>query len=188
MNRLKATFALGIVLLVGGYGLLVYTRNHEATINVAPDVSSAVQLQHSASVIEGDPVRLQIPSLHMDLAVIKGYYSARTKQWTLTNDKVQYATITPKPNSESGDTFLYGHYRREVFANLHTIPTSAIAMVKTSNGHTFYYRLDNVKVVSPQQSASIFNYRGKPLLTLQTCTGLFYQNRQLFTFRFYKVV
>jgi hypothetical protein len=30
--------------------------------------------------------------------------------------------------------------------------------------------------------ATLFEYKGKPILTIQTCSGVWYQNRQLFTF------
>jgi LPXTG-site transpeptidase (sortase) family protein len=183
MKRLVMIFLIGLVLFVGGFSLLtVYVRGHQAVTTVVPNVSAAAQITHSPNVIDGQPVRFQVPSLGMNLAVIPGYYDTKTGQWTLTRDKVQYAAITPEPNNESGNTFLYGHYRQQVFARLHLIKPGSEAIVTTSNNHVFYYKLRNVSVVNPNDSASIFNYSGKPILTVQTCTGLFFQNRQLFTF------
>jgi hypothetical protein len=123
----------------------------------------------------------------MDLPIIPGYYDKQTQKWTLTLNEVQYATITPEPNDVAGNTFLYGHYRQAVFARLHTIPANAQAIVKTSNGHIFYYQLSGIRVTNPGDD-SVFTYRGAPILTIQTCTGLFFQNRQFFTFSLQKVV
>ncbi|HET8708704.1 MAG TPA: class F sortase [Candidatus Saccharimonadales bacterium] len=190
LNRKFLIVSLGAALLAGGLiMLLILYRSQANSIIANPNVlANAAPVKHSPAAISGDPVSIQIPSLGTDLKVTPGVYDAQTQQWTLTLDKVQYATMTPKPNNESGNTFMYGHYRRNVFANLHTIKMGAQAVVKTSNGHTFYYHLTGAKVVNPQDSAEVFNYRGKPMLTVQTCTGLFFQNRQLFFFQFDKVV
>jgi LPXTG-site transpeptidase (sortase) family protein len=110
-----------------------------------------------------------------------------TKTWTLSLSKVQYAVTTPEPNTTGGNTFIYGHYRKGVFATLHTIQAGAQAVVKTSNGHSFYYQLASERVTNPSDT-SLFNYQGKPILTIQTCSGLFFQNRQLFTFDLVRAV
>lgn len=180
---------LGVVLLVGGAALLLDIYRSRATSMVAaPSISTTtVAKKPSASAIAGNPVNLQIPSLAMNLSIIPGVYNAKTGEWTLSLDKVQYATVTPEPNNQSGATFLYGHYRSEVFARLHTIKPGSEAIVTTDNGHIFTYKLNGVQVVSPSDSAQVFNYSGKPILIIQTCTGLFFQNRQLFYFDLEKV-
>lgn len=189
LNRKLLVISFGTALLAGGMIMLVMLYRTQANSIVAnPNVlAHATPIKHTPEVISGDPVSIQIPSLGTDLNVTPGVYDPQTQQWTLTLDKVQYATMTPKPNNESGNTFMYGHYRSNVFASLHTIKMGAQAVVKTENGHTFYYHLTGAKVVKPSDSADIFNYRGKPMLTVQTCTGLFFQNRQLFFFQFDKV-
>lgn len=186
----KVIVLLGVVLLIGGTALLVsIIRSRETSRVAAPSITNAAKpAVASPTAVTGDPVRLQIPSLKMDLSIIPGYYNAKTQQWTLTTDKVQYATLTPKPNNENGNTFLYGHYRSEVFARLHTIKPQSEAIITTANGHTFTYKLNGVKVVNPEESAEVLDYQGKPILTIQTCTGLFFQNRQLFIFDLEKVV
>jgi LPXTG-site transpeptidase (sortase) family protein len=140
------------------------------------------QLKAKPNIIEGQPSQLIIPSLGMNLPIIPGYYDKQTKTWTLTLSEVQYATVTPPPNNQSGNTFLYGHYRPEVFARLHTIGANAQAIVKTNNNHTFYYVLNNIRTTSPDDDSVFAVYKGSPILTIQTCTGIFFQNRQFFTF------
>lgn len=187
MKRYKLALSLGILLIIIGSLLAIAIIRSQNTSIVTPGaVTSTQKVAPKPNVIEGQPTELDIPSLGMDLPIIPGVYNPRTKTWTLTLNKVQYANITPQPNNQSGDTFLYGHYRSEVFARLHTILPQSLAVVKTNNGHSFYYQLASVKVTNPNDT-SIFSYEGKPMLTIQTCTGLFFQNRQLFSFNLVRV-
>jgi LPXTG-site transpeptidase (sortase) family protein len=193
MKKRLSTFSIfttGTLLLAVGLVLLIsIIRSRESSIVASPLASPATHQAAAAtkatvppSAVQGNPVHLSIPSLNISLAVIPGIYNSNTQTWTLTTNKAQYATISPEPNDQSGDTFIYGHYRKEVFASLHTIKANAEAVVTTDNGHTFTYTLTDVRVVSPEDAAAVFNYKGGPMLTIQTCTGLFYQNRQLFDF------
>lgn len=131
--------------------------------------------------ISGEPVRIILPSLDIDLKVIPGYYYPKSQSWTLTRDYAQFAEISTKPNDKKGMTFIYGHYRRGVFIALPKIKPGAVAIVKTQNGHTFTYIFRASTVLDPTDT-SVFKYQGKPILVLQTCTGVHFQNRQLFVF------
>ena len=192
MRQIKLHFIIGLALMVVGGLLLIQIIRDQRSSLVAPGPLTVNALHQSTtsnggSVTKGEPSELVLPSLGLDLQVIPGVYNTTIKTWTLSLDKVQYATITPEPNTAGGNTFIYGHYRKEVFATLHTIQPGAQAVVKTSNGHSFYYRLASERVTSPSDT-SVFNYKGKPILTIQTCTGLFFQNRQLFTFDLVRAV
>lgn len=149
--------------------------------------TSQIAAKPGPNVISGNPVHIDIPSLNLSLPVIPGYYNAQTHAWTLTTDKVQYAVITPLPNNAGGNTFLYGHYRWGLFASLHVIKPGAEVSITTDNGHVFMYRFISSRETSPYDD-SLFKYQGKPILTIQTCSGLFFQNRQLFTFDLERVV
>ena len=94
--------------------------------------------------------------------------------------------MTRKPNDKSGMTFIYAHYRKGVFYKLPKIKEGETAKVVTENGYTFTYRFRASSVVPPQDT-SIFDYKGKPILILQTCTGVKFENRQLFVFDLIKV-
>ena len=193
MKRLSLGILIGSILLITSSVLLIgIIRSHDSNLVITPPKNQqSVKISSSETnkpAISGEPVALSIPSLNLNLPVIPGYYDAKNQTWTLTTNKVQYAVITPEPNNISGNTFIYGHDRSNLFASLHTIKPNAEATVTTDNGHTFYYQLSSVRVVNPNDSASVFNYQGSPILTLQTCTGLFYQNRQLFTFNLERVV
>lgn len=177
------SLALGFAVLTP----LLYYRFHEKQALARPITANvpAVAPRPSAKpeVITGKPVRLVIPSLNMDLTVADGVYNAKTGAWTLSNDKVHYALPTKQPNNEAGNTLIYGHYRKEVFARLHNIAEGEKVVVETDNGYRFTYTFLRKEVVDPADT-SVFNYDGAPQLTLQTCTGAFMQHRQLFFFSF----
>jgi LPXTG-site transpeptidase (sortase) family protein len=177
------SLALGIAVLTP----LFYYRFNEkqamagpATVNV-PAVAPLPSAK--PEVITGKPVRLVIPSLHMELAITDGAYNAKTGAWTLSNDKAHYALPTMQPNNEAGNTLIYGHYRKEVFSRLHKITEGQQAIIETDNGYRFTYTFNRTETVDPADT-SVFTYDGVPRLTLQTCTGAFMQHRQLFYFSF----
>jgi sortase (surface protein transpeptidase) len=177
----KLHLCIGVVLILIGLALF-WLRTSNSLVHTQPVAPVTANVWSAKpDTISGTPVELQLPSLGLDLQVINGAYNPTTKTWTLTSDKVQYAVITPPPNNTSGDTFIYGHYRSGVLATLHTIKPGAQAVVVTANGHTFTYTFTGSRVTDPSDT-SVFSYQGAPILTIQTCTGLFFQNRQLFTF------
>lgn len=188
MKRLLIEALIGIILIAGGWFLWNLRLDNEVT-NAEPALPNTTQPAKAPAqaTISGEPSELIIPSMGKSWPIINGYYNTSTKQWTLTLSEVQYATITPPPNNASGNTFLYGHYRPEVFDLLHEIKIGAEAIVTTTNGYTFTYQLTKIEVVSPSDD-SLFQYQGPPILTIQTCTGLFFQNRQLFIFKLTGVV
>jgi LPXTG-site transpeptidase (sortase) family protein len=135
--------------------------------------------------VSGHPKQISIPSLNIKLPVIDGTYNTSSRQWTLTLDKAQFATVSPKPNNISGSTFIYGHYRREVFASLHNIKPGSKAVITTDNGYKFIYKFEQTYATSPDDM-SVFDYEGAPILTVQTCSGTWFQNRQMYLFEFVK--
>lgn len=152
--------------------------HHTATVAVQP-----LKLQPSATLITGTPVEISIPSLKMDLQVIPGVYNQKSGQWTLTDDKAQFAEPSVTPNNETGNTLIYGHYRPQVFAYLHHIQPGAQAVITTVNGYKFTYTYQTTQAFDPTDT-SIFTYQGVPRLTIQTCSGSFMQNRQMYYFQY----
>lgn len=185
----KILIASAITTVIGATGFLpgayYWYRDRQLKSVVPAQVSAEPLPAPTRKVISGQPIRLSIPSLSIDLTVAEGAYNQQTKEWTLSTDKAHYADITPQPNDYLGNTLIYGHYRPEVFAYLHNIQPGAQVTVHTQNGYKFVYKYRDNKVTDPSDT-SLFDYRGKPILTLQTCTGAWMQNRQLFTFDFVK--
>ncbi len=187
MKKLLLSAAGGISLILIGlifsYQPFMQRRSEKAVPTATtPFVATASASTTKGDYIEGRPVRIVIPSLHIDLQVVNGYYNSKKQTWTLTKDKAQYAVMTPQANTAGGNTFIYGHRNKYVFGQLSKIKTGAEVMVYTENNHRFTYRFNGAIETNPSDN-SLFTYRGAPpKLTVQTCSGAFNQNRQLFTF------
>lgn len=144
---------------------------------------SPVKPNPSVNLVTGKPVSIAIPSLQMNLQIIDGVYKQSTGQWTLTLDKAQFALPSAQPNNQSGNTLIYGHYRKAVFAYLHLIQPGAQATLTTANGYQFTYTYQSSQAFDPTDT-SIFAYDGPPRLTIQTCSGTFFQHRQMYYFQY----
>ena len=196
MKKSTALLITGSCLVVAGgaFGytpLMNYWQDKEVgqvlTVPFSTAASAAAPtVELPAQVISGKPVRIQMSSLQIDLAVADGRYDAKDQTWTLSKDKAQYALNTPLANNAEGNTFIYGHNRKGVFKTLNRIKPGDKAVVTTDNGHQFTYTFRAAYETSPSDD-SLFQYHGAPILTVQTCSGLWYQNRQLFTFNFESV-
>jgi hypothetical protein len=137
--------------------------------------------------VTGFPVSISIPGPRPDLdmsnSIIPGYYDKATGAWTLTDDDAQFATISSKPNNISGNTFIYGHYRPNVFAYLHLITPGTIATITTNNGYQFSYKFVDSYAVQPTDT-EVLSTSISPVLTIQTCSGTFMQNRSMYVFSY----
>jgi len=175
-----------ITLGVAGVAPMAYfSMRNKATVAQAATIAKlpavAPKPAPQPSLVTGKPVHLTIPSLNMNLDVADGVYNQANGTWTLSSDKAHYALPTTQPNNEAGNTLIYGHYRPQVFARLHTITSGAQVFIDTDNGYRFVYTFQKAETIDPSDT-SIFSYEGKPRLTIQTCTGIWMQNRQFFYF------
>ncbi|SRR5258708_21980492 len=141
----------------------------------------------SLNIITGKPAKLKIPIANINLNVMDGDFNKTSKTWTLSPDKALFATVSNLPNNKNGNTLIYGHNTNAVFYGTYKLATGDEAFLETDNGHTFIYKLTNSEIVKPTD-LSVFNYVGKPRLTLQTCSGIFSENRKLFYFDLVKVI
>lgn len=180
--------AVALLLVLGGQSGVFKREKATANTFVSEVPSQSPQEKRSSdfTIISGKPTALTIPDLAIDLAVKDGVYDTNAKTWSLSTDAAHYALITPEPNNMGGNTFIYGHNRKNIFSKLGTIKAGTKAYVKTDNGNTFTYVFRKSIETTPYDD-TLFHYVGTPILTLQTCSGLWYQNRQLFTFDFVEV-
>ena len=183
MKVKKAILIFGLCLCsLGLSGLLMIAYyNHRSSALPAGTAQKTEVVIAKPETISGKPVELIVPSLGIKLAVADGVYNPKTGAWTLSRDKAHFALLSLPPNNQEGNTVIYGHYRPEVFASLKKIQPGGEAIVRTENGYNFFYKFDQ-SVTVPPTDTSVFTYKGKPQLTLQTCTGVFMQDRQLFGF------
>ncbi len=180
---------IGFTCIIGGSAIILpslYYQNKSSAGTTVPLEIKTVALHEQQRIIQtGKPVRLVIPTVNIDLSVIDGVYDESAQVWNVSNDSAHFATITTQPNDFDGNTFIYGHLRESVFYRLPKTVIGAEAVVYTDNDLVFHYTLTAVSETNPQDvSALLAPQEQKPILTLQTCSGAWYQNRQLFTFDF----
>lgn len=183
------TFFIALGLIIGGLVWLNVSRGQHSLSKPQPlsqVLNNNKPKDDGQPLIGGTPVHISIPSVAIDLKIIPGYYYPATKSWTLSLNDAQYATMTAEANNKQGGTFIYAHYRKGVFYTLHKVLPGAEAVITTDTGHSFTYTFSSSTITTPENT-SLFNYKGKPILILQTCTGQWYQNRQLFVFNLTKV-
>lgn len=129
------------------------------------------------------PTHIDITSVGLSVDVEPGYYNYSNKTWTLSNSKASFITVTSVPNGKSGNTYIYGHNRAGIFARLNNITVGDEAVVTNSVGKKFTYSLVKIQDIKPS-NVSYLTDSQKPILTLQTCSGFWSQNRRLFIFDF----
>ena len=181
----------GLFITIAGAAIVlpgIYYRQQASAGAVIPIVINKDPLPVAPEIKSGYPVRLVVPSAEIDISVTDGIYNESGKTWNVSNDRAHFAGVTNEPNNHSGNTFIYGHNRPEVFYRL---PKKTIigekALIYTDNGLVFTYTLREISETNPQDVTSLSTVQEKPVLTLQTCSGAYFQNRQLFTFDFVSV-
>lgn len=182
-SGIVAGLILVVVGAVIGGSLLFY--NWQTQYVDAQQAAAALKNNPAPTIrtpaISGVPIRVQVPSVSVDASVIPGYYFPANQSWTLTSNKAQWGVMTAEANNKQGVTFIYAHDLKNLFAPLSGVNPGDTASVLTANGHTFTYSLRTTITVTPDNT-NLFSYQGKPILVLQTCSGVWYQNRQLFIF------
>ncbi len=174
--------AIAIHLLsVGG---LVYAR--QAPDSASAPVSLPAESSFPVSTISGIPTEISVPSVNIQLSVLPGVYDKTTDEWTLSGYNAHFATVTRPANNGGGNTFIYGHNNNDVFGPMKKIAPGAEARIITDVGNVFYYSLVGSKTVEPSD-VSVFTYTGAPILTIQTCTGIWHEQRELYTFKLERV-
>lgn len=170
------------VVLMGVSAWLDATKAKQATAVTEKLTPSIVMTAADADkIVAGYPKSIAIPSQNISLDISEGTFNQNTGEWTLSNDKAHFAVISRTANNHSGNTFIYGHNSDKVFKRLGSIKEGDTAEVLTDNGYKFVYKYRTSVEVSPRDT-SIFSYEGPAILTLQTCSGSWDQNRQLLTF------
>lgn len=137
----------------------------------------------------GKPVKLFVPKISLEIRVMEGHYSESDGSWTLRDGKIEtyFAMPSALANDVGGNTIIYGHSNKHVFSPLVNLVAGDIAEVHTDNGHIFRYTFEDKMNVAPDDT-SIFTLEGSPQLILQTCTGNWYEQRGLYSFRLTETV
>ena len=137
--------------------------------------------------ITGNPVRLEIPAVGIDLPIVDGEYDSASDTWTLSTTAVHIATMTAPINDQAGQTLIYGHNNRDLLAPTRDIAADDMLIIHTDNDLIFRYAYTGDEVVDPTDTSLFDQDPDKPHITLLTCEGLFYEQRRLMSFVFLEV-
>lgn len=117
-QRLAFAGIISFCLTFGAIGAMLWSPTLSVpSINtgVYPAQHTPVKQKTAHKVISGKPIRIELPDSSISLDIINGGYDQKTKSWTLSDDKAMFATVSPQPNNNSGQTFIYGHGTDSVF-------------------------------------------------------------------------
>lgn len=131
--------------------------------------------------VAGQPVRLVVPGVQLDLQVALGSYNPQVGDWTDSITKAHYADTSVPANDSNGTTLIYAHARSELFSRLTSLEQGDEAIVYTKNKHVLRYKFQSLKEVAPSDM-SVFTEKGPPTLVLQTCSGPWNTYRALYSF------
>ncbi len=134
------------------------------------------------------PVNIALPRLGINLKVNDGHYDSRTRQWTLSMDKVYYAAdATSALSNKKSNTLIYGHVTADLLKPTKNLVKGDQLLIKGDNGKLFEYYYANDDYANPTDTNILNLPAGKPEVRLMTCDGTFFQYRRIMTFRLLKV-
>jgi len=124
------------------------------------------------------PVKIEINSQAIDLAVVNGEYSHATGKWEISETSAFFAVASASPNSTSGNTLIYAHNRSNLFAKTVDLAIGDEIVVTTNSRKLYKYLVTGAEDVDPKNT-TILSYQGRPQLTLLTCSGAADSTRRL---------
>jgi LPXTG-site transpeptidase (sortase) family protein len=188
----KARFYSSVTLLYGLtllFAFFAFKPAAASSTNLAASTSLPVELvkaQPAKQILSGKPVRIVIPGVGIDLPVEEGRYNEIDGTWSLSGYHAQFAMMSPMANNSEGNTFVYGHNNKYVFGPIKKITPGSSAQIYTDNGRIFSYIYESTYAVTPDNT-SVLDYQGPSILTVQTCSGAWNEQRQMYIFKFDKV-
>lgn len=170
--------------LLGSQYIIQFAKSASAQGPSVQPVTQTAQLASQPALVRTAlPVSMSVPAVGVLVDVEPGTYNRVDQTWSLSDTKASFATVTSVPNAQSGNTFIYGHNRANIFAKLNNAKSGDKAYVTAADGVVFVYSLTSTRDAQPTD-VSLFEYDGTPILTLQTCSGFWDQYRRLFTFTY----
>lgn len=174
----SALYALTLFFGVRAFDIQLFNTAPPAALAQAPAPRPP---KPEIKVIAGKPNRILIPRLGTDLPVTDGNYDPQKKTWTLSDNHAHYAVPSMLPNDREGNTLIYGHKYDWVFGGLKNLQPGDTMQLFGDNGHVFTYVYQSTVALKPDDN-TVFRYDGKPSVSVQTCSGRWNENRQMFNF------
>lgn len=181
---LRVVFAY-VGIFIAGWGIHAYefdvlVRQSSVPKNTASDIRT-VRLSHS-QVTGSHPVTLRIDAIRLEQDIHAGSYNYESGTWALSDDAVQFATMTTPPNHRSGTTLLYGHNTWRVLEKTAMLQQGDLAIVTTSDEREYQYRYTKSASVLPSNTTILSESTKEPRLVLMTCEGWNNEHRRLYYF------
>lgn len=132
--------------------------------------------------IQGNPTRLKINRLGLDLSVVPGNYDAATRTWNVSDTEAFYATPSQQPGTVPGTTLIYGHNRVDAFAPLAAVGPNEIVELTLEDGTRLSYTYSHDARITPDSTSILTERSLYPQLVLMTCDGLFNEVRRVMYF------
>jgi sortase (surface protein transpeptidase) len=172
------TFIIAGIILLGIGVYLVWERNSpkRVSFDVAPpeQKGSMVEL---ATLPQGRPVGIRIPSIDKQLAVIPS--KIVNNRWESTKEGVSHLSTSPVPG-ELGNSVLYGHNYPNLLKDLPKVKVGDEIVIVFENGGEKKFEVYFTQEVGPNQS-SILNPTNDYRITLYTCSGFLDSKRFVVT-------
>lgn len=128
------------------------------------------------------PVRLEIPTQNIDLAVAEGHYSSATGQWNLDKEKLLWMAKSASPASQAGQTVIYGHNTPLVLGKTSDLQPGDELILWFADGGQQKYRFREKQLVAPDQ-VEVLDYQAtRHQLMLLSCDGEEDEHRRLMFF------
>lgn len=169
---------LGIPWLQSAWQRQQGTQYNDAALQTATRETVAV-----SSFALHDPVQVELPRLHITLAIKPGTYNKATQSWSLDRNS---AFVMQPWTDQRGlqlpmTPVIYGHNIPAVFTPLRGAAPNELLIITERDGTKYTLRYVNDVVVSPYDN-SIFMVRYRNSVLLMTCTGSHFESRRVLHF------
>lgn len=159
---------LGIVFIIIGISILLIKDSQITAKDQTLEDEPVSVVGLSANVIEENkvPRQILIPSLSLDLPVkkaevINGY-------WEVFDDTAAWGNGSGIPG-EKGNTVIFAHAKKELFAPIKNIEIGSKIIVFTDK-NTYQYTVESLEEVSPR-TTRVISATEDETVTLYTCSG-----------------
>lgn len=160
---------IGLVLILVGlsfFGLIFSLRAYQQSREKILSFSQVPQLIQEAPE-DLLPIQILIPKIKVDLSVSQAKASGTA--WEISEIGASYLVGSGVPGRK-GNVVIYGHNKAKLFGPIRWIEIGDEVKVKNKMGEEFTYKVDQTKIVSPNQ-VEVLAATEDATLTLYTCTG-----------------
>lgn len=165
LNSAVLLIILGLCLFL--FGGINYYRIRVLSFTHAPKAENQTKSDSDL------PIEISIPSIQIKLAVVEG--SIKNGAWEISANSATHLSTSGSPG-EGGNTVIYGHNKKIIFANLPYLSLGRKILIKTQSGKTLTYEVYQKDFVGPDR-IDLVSPTSHEELTLYTCWGLFDSQR-----------